>query len=117
MRREVMRKVIFSYATRNYEVFLYECERRWKNSEERSWAKAVATSDNQEIIRKTLSRAKSEISVTKWENDRRYLPDGDTEDLTELEQVLRDNKFRQYTKGTEGLRQSNCFCHRENSAF
>ena len=102
MRREVMRKVIFSYATRNYEVFLYECERRWKNSEERSWAKAVATSDNQEIIRKTLSRAKSEISVTKWENDRRYLPDGDTEDLTELEQVLRDNKFRQYTKGTEG---------------
>ena len=102
MRREVMRKVIFSYATRNYEIFLYGCERRWKNSEERSWAKAVATSDNQEIIRKTLSRAKSEISVTKWENDRRYVPDGDTEDLTELEKVLKDNKFRQYTKGSEG---------------
>ena len=102
LRREVMRKVIFSYATRNYEVFLYECERRWKNSEERSWARAISVSDNQEIIRKTLSRAKNDISVARWENDRRYVPDGDTEDLTEIEQVLKDNKFRQFTKGSEG---------------
>lgn len=102
MRREVMRRVIFSYATRNYEVFLYECERRWKNCEERNWAKAVIASDNQEIIKKTLSSAKNEISLTKWENDRRYVSEGEAEDLTELEQVLKDNKFRQYTKGSEG---------------
>ena len=104
MRREAMRKVIFSYATRNYEVFLYECERRWKNNEERSWAKAVSASDNKEIIRKTLSNPRSEISVTKWEADQRYASDDETEDLTELEQTLKENKFRQYTKGTEGVK-------------
>ena len=103
MRREVMRKVIFSYATRNYEIFLYECERRWKNSEERNWAKAVQASDNQEIITKSLSKAKDEISVTKWENDHRFISEDDAEDLTEIEQVLKDNKFRQYTKGSEGV--------------
>ncbi len=100
MRRETMRKIVFSYATRNYEIFLYECERRWKNSEEHTWAKAVSASDNMEIIRKTLSKAKNEISVNKWENDRRYISDGETEDLSEIEQVLKDNKFRQYTKVT-----------------
>lgn len=104
MRRETMRKVIFSYATQNYVVFLYECEKKWKNSEERSWARAVAASDNKDIIRKTLSKAKSEISVVKWEADHRYESAGDTEDLTELEQVLKDNKFRQYTKGSEGYK-------------
>ena len=72
MRRETMRKVIFSYATQNYVIFLYECERRWKNNEERSWAKTIASSDNKEIIQKTLSRTKNEISVVKWENDHRY---------------------------------------------
>lgn len=101
MRRETMRKVIFSYATQSYVVFLYECEKKWKNNEERNWARAVASSDNKEIIRKTLSRAKSEISVVKWESDHRYESAGDTEDLTELEQALKDNKFRQYTKGSE----------------
>lgn len=104
MRREAMRKVIFSYETQNYEIFLYECERKWKNNEERSWAKAVSTSDNKEIIRKTLSSPRSQISVAKWEADQRYVSSGETEDLTELEQTLKDNKFRQYTKGTEGVK-------------
>lgn len=104
MRREAMRKVVFSYATRNYEIFLYECERRWKNNEERSWARAVSASDNKEIIRKTLSSPRSEISVVRWEADQRYVSPGETEDLTELEQVLKENKFRQYTKGTDGVK-------------
>lgn len=104
MRRETMRKVVFSYATSNYELFLYECERRWKNHEERVWAKAISCSDNKDIIGKTLSRSEHGIPVTRWETDRRYVSEGETEDLSELEQVLKENKFRQYTKAAEGVR-------------
>ncbi len=104
LRREIMRKVIFSYATRNYEIFLYECERKWKNHEEKNWARAVSNSDNKDIIKKTLSKSSSDISVTKWEMDNRFGSGGEEEDLTELEQILRENKFRQYTRGSEGIR-------------
>lgn len=101
MRKDIMRKTIFSYATQSYVVFLYECEKRWKNSEERSWAKATASSDNKNIIQETLSKTKSEISVVKWDSDHRFDSTGETEDLTELERVLKDNKYRQYTKGSD----------------
>lgn len=100
MRREIMRKILFSYATQQYVVFLYECERKWKNSEERNWAKAVASSDNKDIIRNNLSGAKSEVSVVRWDSDHRYVSEGEAEDLTELEQTLKENKLRQFLSGS-----------------
>ena len=100
MKRAIMRKIIFSYNTSQYIVMLYEYENRWKNYDARKWTKALDNTGNKRIIEKSFSSDLLEVSTIKYE---KTTPAAKTEDnsdeLGEIELVLRENKFRQYVNG------------------
>ena len=100
MKRAIMRKIIFSYNTSQYIVMLYDYENRWKNYDARKWTKALDNTGNKRIIEKSFSSDLLEVSTIKYE---KTSPAAETEDnsdeLGEIELILRENKFRQYVNG------------------
>lgn len=100
MKRAIMRKIIFSYNTSQYIVMLYEYENRWKNYDARKWTKALDNTGNKRIIEKSFSSDLLEVSTIKY---KKTAPAAKTEDnsdeLGEIELILRENKFRQYVNG------------------
>ena len=99
LKRAIMRRVIFSFNTTNYIVFLYDYEDRWKNHDARRWAKALDSSGNKDIIEKSFTSDRIKISTVRYDkkNISPELPDLPDE-LGEIELILRENKYRQFIK-------------------
>ena len=100
--RTVMRKIIYGFNTSTYTVLLYDYENRWKNYASNSWKKALDNSDNNCIIEKSLSTEKKPVSTIEYNSGKLSSSEQEsTDELGEIELVLRENKYRQYMSGGE----------------
>lgn len=98
LKRAIMRKILFSFNSDNYCVLLYDYEKRWKNYDVRKWQRDLNKSGNREVVKKSFSSDKLDISVTRFNEEAETIePEAvATDELNEIEHVLRENKFRQY---------------------
>ena len=97
LKRAVMRKVLYSFNTQTYTVLLYDYERRWKNYDSSRWNAALNSAENRKTIERSFSNDKIQVST------RRFVPPTQeaveipkADELSEIETVLRENKYRQY---------------------
>ncbi len=101
LKRAIMRKIIFSYNTRQYIVLLYDHENRWKNYDSRKWSNAFKRSNNREIIEQSFSTSNIYVSTTRFQEKQSddFSDTVDEDELEEIELILRENKYRQYVSG------------------
>lgn len=99
LKRAIMRKIIFSFNTANYIVFLYDYENRWQKHDTKRWEKALDSSGNKSIIEKSFSTDQTMISNVRYDK-KTYTPEMPDfpDELGEIELILRENKYRQYTQ-------------------
>ena len=106
LKRAVMRKIIYSFSTAQVAVLLYDYETKWQKYDSSKWEKAFRSSSNKTIIEKAFSTATNSISTERFEIDD---PGTDTssssDELSEIELILHENKFRQYVN--KGNRNNN----------
>lgn len=97
LKRAIMRKILYSFNTPTYTVLLYDYEKRWKDYDTTKWYSALDHSRNGLTVEKSLSD--DDICVSTG----RFAPKlpltevtSKTDELAEIEVVLRENKYRQY---------------------
>lgn len=97
LKRAIMRKILYGFNTRIYEVLLYDYERRWKNYDTTKWNAALDNSRNRETIQKSFTTGKIQVSTSRFDPVQ-PVPENTpkTDEFAEIEAVLRENKFRQY---------------------
>ena len=99
LKRAIMRKLVFGFTTCNYIVLLYDYENRWKNHDTARWSKALDNSGNKEIIEKSFATDDIKVSTIRYDKKKTNQEMRDTPDeLGEIELILRENKYRQYTR-------------------
>lgn len=97
MKRAIMRKLIYSFNTSQYVIMLYDYENKWKNHDVARWRKALKSSSNKAIIEKAFSTGDIQISTERYSQESgNAMLDEKTDELGEIELILRENKFRQY---------------------
>lgn len=97
LKRAVMRKILYCFNTPEYNVLLYDYEKRWKGYDTSKWNAAMDSVENKRIIDRSFSTEKLQISTFRFTSEtpeKRDIPE--TDELTEIEVVLRENKYRQY---------------------
>ena len=101
LKRVIMRKIIYSFCTSEYAVLLYDYENRWKNHDANRWKKALNDSSNKKIIEKSFSSEGISVSTVRYDPSPDQPDDlhGGTDELNEIELILRSNKYRQYESG------------------
>lgn len=102
LKRAVMKKILFSFITQKYVVLLYDCESRWKDCAIAKWVLALSCSDNKKITNCSLSNEQHSISTRLIVDRTTPVTVGipDTDELNEIEFILRENKYRQYGVST-----------------
>lgn len=97
LKRAIMRKILYSFNTSFYIVFIYDYEKRWKNYDVRRWAGALDSSANRKVIEKSFDTEHLRVSTSRFvsaDENRDEAPE--TDEFNEIETVLRENKYRQY---------------------
>lgn len=97
LKRAIMRKILYSFNTQTYTVLLYDYEKRWKNYDTARWNTALDHSQNRKTVEKAFTTDDIRISVSRFtppEPIREIIPV--TDEFTEIEVTLRENKYRQY---------------------
>ncbi len=96
-KRAIMRKILYSFNTPTYTVLLYDYEKRWKDYDTTKWNSALDHSQNGLTVEKSLSDDDICVSTVRFAPK---LPPTEvtskTDELAEIEVVLRENKYRQY---------------------
>lgn len=97
LKRAIMRKILYSFNTQLYTVLMYDCEKRWKNYSVFKWNAALDNSQNRQVIERSFSTDKIQISTTRFNP---VLPVAEdvpkNDEYEEIEIILRENKYRQY---------------------
>ena len=109
LKRAIMRKILFSFNTENYLVFLYDYEKRWKNHDAARWKKSLNSTTNRQIIEKSFTTDQVKVSTSRFEPQEAENTDAPVPDeYAEIEGILRDNKFRRYVAngGTKSIDQT-----------
>ena len=101
LKRAIMRKLIFSYHTASYTILLYDYENRWRSHDSRQWRNALSQSDNKIIIDKAFNSSDLKVSYVRYRDE--ILEDVaeeviEDDELEEIDNVLRENKFKRYVK-------------------
>lgn len=100
LKRAIMRKLIYGFNTSKYVVLLYDYEDRWKNHDATRWTKALDNSGNKCIIEKSFATDKISVSTIRYDQKIKEPENPETSDeLGEIELILRENKYRQYANG------------------
>ena len=100
LKRAVMRKIIYGFNTGTYVVLLYDYENRWKNYDSNRWTKVFDNSDNKSIIEKSFATDKIPVSTVQYDKTDSIVVAQETSDeLGEIELILKENKYRQYVNG------------------
>ena len=97
LKRAIMRKALYGFNTQFYTVLLYDYEKRWKNYDTTKWNAALDSNENRKTIEKSFATDKIKVSTSRFVP--KQLPVAETpktDELTEIETVLKENKFRQY---------------------
>jgi len=95
-----MRKILFSFNTVNYVVLIYDYEKKWKNSHTTQWARVLNNSNNKKIVMKAFSTDRLNISISRFNDESQHKIEDAPDELNEIELVLQENKYRQYTVGS-----------------
>lgn len=95
-----MRKILYSFNTEKYVVFMYDYEQRWKNVHTTRWSMALNNSNNVNIVKKSLVTASLDISVNRFHATPAPQLEPVADELDEIDLVLRTNKYRKYVVGT-----------------
>ncbi len=107
LRQGMMQKILFSYETKENLVLLYSCERKWQRWAARRWGKAMAQTENNETVRELLSGRGNaprisfpspEVPGAGAGDQQEDLP-GEADSIDDLEQKLRENRYREYSAG------------------
>lgn len=98
-KRAIMRKILFSFNTQKYVVLMYDYESRWKNFDSKRWKTKLNQSSNEEIVTKSLASDNVLISISRFNKESIIDASQDTnvDELNEIEMILRENKFKQYS--------------------
>ncbi|MTI94708.1 MAG: hypothetical protein FH749_04345 [Firmicutes bacterium] len=98
LKRAIMRKILYSFNTPRYIVLLYDYEYRWKSYGMAKWNTALKSSDNKAIITRSFSNDQVSISTRRFvaSYNPKSVEPTEIDELSEIELVLRENKFRQY---------------------
>ena len=103
--RKTMQRILYSYNSCSYLVLLYEYENRWKKVHTKEWNIACSRAGNKNIVEKSLGKDVLYIAKTDYSeiDSDIILQESITDELEEIDLVLRENKYRQYTSnpGTE----------------
>ena len=100
LKRAIMRKTLYSFNSQSYVVLLYDYEKRWKNYDSNKWSAALNSAENRKTIEKSFTTDRIKVSTSRFEppvQETTEIPEAD--ELTEIETVLRENKYRQYVAG------------------
>ena len=89
---DIMKRIIYSYNTMQYLVLLYDYEQRWKNPHTKAWNQILRKGNKKKLIEKVLP--KIHIYVNEFTEETPLL--NPTDEIKEIEMVMRDNKYRQY---------------------
>lgn len=93
----VMRKILYGFNTPIYTVLLYDYEKRWKNYDTTKWNAALDSSQNRQTIEKSFTTDTIHVSTSRFTPVHCVEKDTpNTDELSEIEVVLRENKYRQY---------------------
>ncbi len=95
-----MRKILFSFNTVNYVVLIYDYEKKWKNSHTAQWERVLNNSNNKKIVMKAFSTDRLNISISRFNDESQHTIEDTPDELNEIELVLQENKYRQYTVGS-----------------
>ena len=99
---KIMRQIIYGFSAKKYLILTYPCEERWKKAHTRTWKKALNNSGNGDVVKKAFNNCNRQISYAQFEHAGYEEPIVSAEDeLDEIEQVIRDSKFRQYSNGAK----------------
>ena len=98
LKRAIMRKILYSFNTQDYIVLLYDYENRWKNFDTAKWASALNSSQTQQVIAKTFPSRHIHMSASRFtlSSHAGSTEAPKTDEVSEIEVVLRENKYRQY---------------------
>lgn len=107
LKRAIMRKILYGFNTQTYTVLLYDCEKRWKNYDTTKWNSALDSSRNRQTIEKSFTTDKVRVSTSRFTPVQLAPEDTPkTDEFSEIEVVLRENKYRQYV-ASSGQKPSN----------
>ena len=97
LKRAIMRKILYGFNTQIYTVLLYDYEKRWKNYDTTKWNTALDSFQNRQAIEKSFNTEKIHVSTSRFTPVQPVPEDTPkTDELAEIEVVLRENKYRQY---------------------
>ena len=99
---KVMRQIIYGFFAKKYLILTYPCEEKWKKQHTKIWKKTLNNSGNSDVVKKALSNNNRQISSSTFEHPDYEMPAVSAEDeLDEIEQVIRESKFKQYSNGAK----------------
>lgn len=100
LKRAIMRKILYSFNTQTYTILLYDYEKRWKNYDTTKWNAALDSHRNRETIEKSFATDTLPVSTARFEPAPiETIETPETDEHTEIEIILRENKYRQYVAG------------------
>lgn len=100
-----MRKILYSFNAQKYVVLIYRYENRWKSVHTKTWAKSLDNTGNQAVMRQVFNMSDLKLPVKPLGIDC-ILPaesDVDTDELNEIELILRGSGGRRYTENNDNI--------------
>lgn len=98
---KIMRNLFFRFDAAEYIVLTYKCEERWKRAHTKSWKASLDSSNNREVVKKSFSKDKREISIKEYEQEADTEPaaEASTDELDDIERIVQANRYRKYGSG------------------
>ena len=99
---KVMRHIIYGFLSRKYLVLTYPCEEKWRRAHTRSWKRALNNSGNGDVIKKSFSKGKNQISTSRFEHSEPEEPIiQEADELDDIELVIKSTRYRQFSGGSK----------------
>ncbi|HZK53737.1 MAG TPA: DrmE family protein [Desulfosporosinus sp.] len=96
LNKNIMKNIIYSYNTAQYIVLIYDYEQRWKDPHIKSWSRVLHKGNKRKCIEKALAEVAVDIFQFKGVKPTRPSVQESQDELSKIEIVLRENKFRKY---------------------
>lgn len=102
-KKQIMQRILYSYNAEKYIILLYEYENKWKNAHSSIWKNSFNKNGNKDIVEKSLGKEiyyiiKNDHIESKQDTIHQ---DYFTDDLEEIDLILREHKYRKYISSHE----------------
>lgn len=97
LQRAVMQRILYSFNTQNYVIFLYDYEKQWQKHTVARWRSALDSARNRKNVEQVFATDTLHISTNRFKPVHQKVDDVPQEDeLAKIETALRENKYRRY---------------------